>query len=124
MNLGESGKIGGKMVRFRWILTRGMRRSALLTRQENCAIMHQLEVIFPMMMDFDDSPRALPHLAQAEADVKAGHSQSLKADFDKILRELETCSENATGLTDDEKIDIVAARILKAYKAAFEELGK
>lgn len=47
-----------------------------------------------MMMDFDDSPRALPHLAQTEADVKAGHSQSLKADFDKILRELETCSEN------------------------------
>lgn len=77
-----------------------------------------------MMMDFDDSPRALPHLAQTEADVKAGHSQSLKADCDKILRELETCSENATGLTDDEKIDIVAARILKEYKAAFEELGK
>lgn len=77
-----------------------------------------------MMMDFDDSPRALPHLAQTEADVKAGHSQSLKADFDKILRELETCSENARGLTDDEKIDMVAARILKEYKAAFEELGK
>ena len=77
-----------------------------------------------MMMDFDDSPRALPHLAQTEADVKAWHSQSLKADFDKILHELETCSENAPGLTDDEKIDIVAARILKEYKAAFEELGK
>ena len=27
-------------------------------------------------------------------------------------------------LTDDEKIDIVAARILKKYKAAFEELAK
>lgn len=27
-------------------------------------------------------------------------------------------------LTDDEKIDIVAARILKRYKPAFEELAK
>ncbi len=27
-------------------------------------------------------------------------------------------------LTDDEKIDIVAARILKQYKAAFQELAK
>ncbi len=27
-------------------------------------------------------------------------------------------------LTDDEKIDIVAARILKKYRAAFEELAK
>ena len=27
-------------------------------------------------------------------------------------------------LTDDEKIDVVAARILKKYKAAFVELGK
>ncbi len=27
-------------------------------------------------------------------------------------------------LTDDEKIDIVAARILKRYRAAFEELAK
>ena len=27
-------------------------------------------------------------------------------------------------LTDDEKIDIVAARILKKYKPAFEELAK
>lgn len=27
-------------------------------------------------------------------------------------------------LTDDEKIDIVAARILKQYKPAFEELAK
>jgi hypothetical protein len=95
-----------------------------LTRQENCAIIAPIGGDFPMMMDFDDSPRALPHLAQTEADVKAEHSQSLKADFDKILRELETCSENATGLTDDEKIDMVAARILKEYKAAFEELGK
>lgn len=27
-------------------------------------------------------------------------------------------------LTDDERIDIVAARILKRYRSAFEELGK
>lgn len=27
-------------------------------------------------------------------------------------------------LTDDEKIDVVAARILKKYRAAFEELAK
>lgn len=27
-------------------------------------------------------------------------------------------------MTDDEKIDVVAARILKKYKPAFEELGK
>jgi len=27
-------------------------------------------------------------------------------------------------MTDDEKIDVVAARILKKYKAAFEELAK
>ena len=27
-------------------------------------------------------------------------------------------------MTDDEKIDIVAARILKKYKSAFEELAK
>lgn len=27
-------------------------------------------------------------------------------------------------MTDDEKIDVIAARILKKYKAAFEELAK
>lgn len=29
-----------------------------------------------------------------------------------------------SGLTDDEKIDIVAARILERYRRAFEELAK
>jgi len=32
--------------------------------------------------------------------------------------------DNDNKLTDDEKIDIVAARILKLYKKAFEELAK
>ena len=49
--------------------------------------------------------RMYAHLAQGAADVKAGRVQPLD---DAI----------------DEKIDIVAARILKEYKAAFEELGK
>ena len=77
-----------------------------------------------MMMDSGDTPRALPNFAQAEADVKAGRAQSLKDAFDKILRELATCSENAPGLTDDQKVDIVAARIWEKHKAAFEELAK
>lgn len=68
--------------------------------------------------------RVYAHLAQGAADVKAGRVQPLDDSIDEIIRELETCSENATGLTDDEKIDMVAARILKEYKAAFEELGK
>jgi len=50
--------------------------------------------------------------------------QPLDDAIDEIIRELDTYPENAPGLTDDEKIDIVAARILKEYKAAFEELGK
>ncbi len=33
-------------------------------------------------------------------------------------------NEPVLDLTDDEKIDIVAARILKRYKPAFEELAK
>lgn len=33
-------------------------------------------------------------------------------------------SENFLELTDDERIDIVAARILKRYKTAFLELAK
>ena len=33
-------------------------------------------------------------------------------------------SDAGFGLTDDEKIDIVAARILKRYKQAFMELAK
>ncbi len=33
-------------------------------------------------------------------------------------------NEPVLELTDDEKIDIVAARILKRYKPAFEELAK
>ena len=32
--------------------------------------------------------------------------------------------ENAIEMTDDEKIDFVAARILKQYRKAFEELAK
>lgn len=68
--------------------------------------------------------RLYAHLAQGEADVKAGRVQPIEEVFDEIMRELDTYPENAPGLTDDEKIDIVAARILKEYKAAFEQLGK
>ena len=32
--------------------------------------------------------------------------------------------ENEIEMTDNEKIDVVAARILKKYRAAFEELAK
>ena len=32
--------------------------------------------------------------------------------------------ENSIEMTDDEKIDFIAARILKKYRAAFEELAK
>jgi antitoxin Phd len=32
--------------------------------------------------------------------------------------------DNTIEMTDDEKIDFVAARILKLYRAAFEELAK
>ncbi len=32
--------------------------------------------------------------------------------------------DNAIEMTDDEKIDFVAARILKLYREAFEELAK
>ena len=68
--------------------------------------------------------RMYAHLAQGAADVKAGRVQPLDDAIDEIIRELDTYPENAPGLTDDEKIYIVAARILKEYKAAFEELGK
>ncbi len=33
-------------------------------------------------------------------------------------------SDNSIEMTDDEKIDFVAARILKLYRRAFEELAK
>lgn len=33
-------------------------------------------------------------------------------------------SDTTIEMTDDEKIDFVAARILKQYRKAFEELGK
>jgi antitoxin Phd len=33
-------------------------------------------------------------------------------------------NDNAIEMTDDEKIDFVAARILKLYRPAFEELAK
>ena len=33
-------------------------------------------------------------------------------------------SDNAIEMTDEEKIDFVAARILKKYRRAFEELAK
>ena len=33
-------------------------------------------------------------------------------------------NDNSIEMTDDEKIDFVAARILKLYKPAFEELAK
>ena len=52
--------------------------------------------------------RMYAHLAQGAADVKAGRVQPLDDAIDEIIRELDT----------------VAARILKEYKAAFEELGK
>ena len=32
--------------------------------------------------------------------------------------------DNAIEMTDDEKIDFVATRVLKQYRAAFEELAK
>ena len=38
------------------------------------------------------------------------------------LVDLET--DSAIEMTDDEKIDFVAARVLKQYRAAFEELAK
>lgn len=79
----------------------------------------------PTEEELEEARRRLyAHLAQAEEDIKAGRVHPIDEVFDEIMRKLETCSENAPGLTDDEKIDIVAARILKEYKAAFEELGK
>lgn len=79
----------------------------------------------PTEEELEEARRRLyAHLAQGEADVKAGRVQPIEEVFDEIMRELDTYPENAPGLTDDEKIDIVAARILKEYKAAFEELGK
>ena len=38
------------------------------------------------------------------------------------LTDLET--DNSIEMTDDEKIDFVAARVLKQYRRAFEELAK
>lgn len=79
----------------------------------------------PTEEELEEARRRLyAHLAQGAADVKAGRVQPLDDAIDEIIRELDTYLENAPGLTDDEKIDIVAARILKEYKAAFEELGK
>lgn len=52
--------------------------------------------------------RMYAHLAQGAADVKAGRVQPLDDAIDEIIRELDTYPENATGLTDDEKIDMVA----------------
>lgn len=79
----------------------------------------------PTEEELEEARRRLyAHLAQAEEDIKAGRVHPIDEVFDEIMRELDTYPENAPGLTDDEKIDIVAARILKEYKAAFEELGK
>lgn len=79
----------------------------------------------PTEEELEEARRRLyAHLAQGEADVKAGRVHPIEEVFDEIMRELDTYPENAPGLTDDEKIDMVAARILKEYKAAFEELGK
>ncbi|CDE51226.1 unknown [Faecalibacterium sp. CAG:74] len=79
----------------------------------------------PTEEELEEARRRLyAHLAQAEEDIKAGRVHPLDDAIDEIIRELDTYPENAPGLTDDEKIDIVAARILKEYKAAFEELGK
>ena len=54
---------------------------------------------------------------------KNGHAVIFKNNRPKhMIIDLE--NESAPALTDDEKIDIVAARILKRFKPAFEELAK
>ena len=42
--------------------------------------------------------------------------------FDNNKSDAEQC--NTVEMTDDEKIDFVAERILKKYRSAFEELAK
>ena len=44
--------------------------------------------------------------------------------FSKVARMVDVDSDSDFGLTDDERIDIVAARILRRYKTAFMELAK
>ena len=43
--------------------------------------------------------------------------------FSRVTRTME-CSSPALDLTDDERVDIAAARVLSKYKPAFEELAK
>ena len=44
--------------------------------------------------------------------------------FDIVLPKRSTSNTDLIDMTDDEKIDFVARRILKEHKAAFEELAK
>ena len=44
----------------------------------------------------------------------------------KVSEDMRIADSNSTvdGMTDDEKIDLVAAKILEEYRRAFEELAK
>ena len=59
--------------------------------------------------------------ASVDTEANENLSQPAQAEKDDMME-----LENAPflDLTDDEKIDIVAARILKRFKPAFEELAK
>lgn len=48
----------------------------------------------------------------------------MKSDNELNPKQTDIEEEDATGMTDDEIIDFVAARILKLYRPAFEELAK
>ena len=77
-----------------------------------------------MMLDTD----AIVSMAEAEEDFSRvtriadqyGHAVIFKHDKPRyVVIDLEKVS-----LTDDEKIDLAAAEILKKYKPAFQELAK
>ena len=59
----------------------------------------------------------------AEMAEKEGHVVILKDNRPKLLV-IDLDTEPQIEMTEDEKIDFVAARILREHKAAFEELAK
>ena len=78
-----------------------------------------------------ETPRQVVSTSEADLDfshlaalAEANGSVMIYKDNKPKFKLIDLEQDNDLELTDDEKIDIVAARILKKYRRAFEELAK
>ena len=77
-----------------------------------------------MYIAFDNYSNNMPgpYVVYSPIKVKNMSGQNLLKDYDRVCEDLD--GDGYLDLTEDERIDVVARRVMKRHKAAFLELAK